>query len=292
MPRITVIVPVYKTELYIHRCVDSILCQTFSDFDLILIDDGSPDHCGRICDEYRKADSRIHVIHNKKNRGLSAARNAGIAWAMKHSDSRWITFVDSDDWIHPLYLEALYTAAQDCGISVCFRSKTHGEELPVTTSFTIRHLSPEDYYMTYMGNSTVAWAKLYAKNLFKNIRYPVGKLHEDQFVTYKLLFQFDTIPFIEEQLYAHYLNPNGIMLSPWTPGKLDVLAALEEQVDFFSSKGCTALAQNRLQSLQKNNKEGQALLGSYEGISGMKRKHMMNKLRRQQQRLGQGDVSH
>ena len=79
MPEISVVVPVYKVESYIHRCVDSILNQTFSDFELILVDDGSPDNCGRICDEYAQNDNRIHVIH-QQNGGLSAARNAGIDW--------------------------------------------------------------------------------------------------------------------------------------------------------------------------------------------------------------------
>lgn len=96
MSEITVVVPVYKVEQYLHRCIDSILVQTYRDFELILIDDGSPDSCGMICDEYAKSDSRIHVIH-QENGGLSAARNAGIDWAFANSDSQWLTFIDSDD---------------------------------------------------------------------------------------------------------------------------------------------------------------------------------------------------
>ena len=117
---ISVIVPVYKVEKYIHRCVDSILAQTFTDFELILVDDGSPDNCGMICDEYALKDNRIHVIH-KENGGLSDARNAGIDWAFEHSNSEWITFIDSDDWIHSRYLEKLYQTVNqfDCQISVC-----------------------------------------------------------------------------------------------------------------------------------------------------------------------------
>ena len=96
MPGISVIVPVYKVENFLHRCVDSILAQTFTDFELILVDDGSPDGCGEICDAYAREDSRIHVIH-QKNGGLSAARNTGIDWVLENSDSRWLAFVDSDD---------------------------------------------------------------------------------------------------------------------------------------------------------------------------------------------------
>ena len=104
MPEISVIVPVYKVETFIHRCVDSILCQSFEDFELILVDDGSPDSCGDICEAYAAKDSRIHVIH-QENGGLSAARNTGIDYVMEHSTSKWLAFVDSDDWLHPDFLK-------------------------------------------------------------------------------------------------------------------------------------------------------------------------------------------
>ena len=100
MPEISVIVPVYKVEQFLHRCVESILRQSFYNFELILVDDGSPDSCGDICDAYAAKDNRIHVIH-QKNGGLSAARNSGIDYVMAHSDSHWLDFVDSDDWVHP-----------------------------------------------------------------------------------------------------------------------------------------------------------------------------------------------
>ena len=116
MPTISVIVPVYKVEKNIHRCVDSILGQTYADFELILVDDGSPDNCGAICDEYAAKDSRVVVIH-QKNGGLSSARNAGIDIAT----GAYISFVDSDDYIYPNYLERLYEVLVefDADISVC-----------------------------------------------------------------------------------------------------------------------------------------------------------------------------
>ena len=120
MSLISIIIPVYKVEKYIHRCVDSILAQTFTDFELILVDDGSPDNCGKICDEYAEKDSRIVVIH-QENGGLSAARNAGLDWVFEHSDSQWISFVDSDDYVYPHYLEKLYQAVveNNTNISMC-----------------------------------------------------------------------------------------------------------------------------------------------------------------------------
>ena len=118
MSQISVIVPVYKVEAYLPACIDSILAQTFTDFELILIDDGSPDHCGTICDEYAKKDVRIHVIH-QENGGLSAARNAGIDWVFKNSDSQWITFVDSDDMIISGMLERLRSVILITKADVC-----------------------------------------------------------------------------------------------------------------------------------------------------------------------------
>ena len=98
MPQISVVVPVYGVEKYLHKCVGSILDQSFKDYELVLVDDGSPDNCGRMCDEYAAADSRVKVIH-QANGGLSAARNAGIDYVMTQSKSEYITFIDSDDWV-------------------------------------------------------------------------------------------------------------------------------------------------------------------------------------------------
>ena len=128
MPLVSVIVPVYKVELYLRRCVDSILAQTFCDFELILVDDGSPDNCGSICDEYASKDSKIHVIH-QKNGGLSAARNAGIDWVFANSDSKYISFIDSDDWVHEKYLELLVKAIETNhdDFSQCALLRTTGE---------------------------------------------------------------------------------------------------------------------------------------------------------------------
>ena len=120
MANISVIVPVYKVEAFLSRCVESILAQTYRDFELILVDDGSPDNCGVLCDGYALRDSRVHVIH-QENGGLSAARNTGIDWVFANSVSRWIAFVDSDDWVHPDFLKVLYETAEKtlCKLSVC-----------------------------------------------------------------------------------------------------------------------------------------------------------------------------
>ena len=120
MPKISVIVPVYNVEKHLPRCIESILAQTFSDFELILVNDESSDNSGQICDEYSMRDNRIKVIH-QKNGGPGSARNTGIDYVMQQEKAKWICFVDSDDWLHPQYLEILYKAArqENCKIAIC-----------------------------------------------------------------------------------------------------------------------------------------------------------------------------
>ncbi|MCD7818860.1 MAG: glycosyltransferase, partial [Lachnospiraceae bacterium] len=174
MAQISVIVPIYLVETYLPRCIDSILNQTFQDYELILVDDGSTDSCPAICDEYAMKDDRITVIH-QENGGLSAARNTGIEWTILHSKSQWITFVDSDDWIHPRMLELLLAATYECGteISICRFEKTDGDR-PETSVFKNPYkLSAEQIWISEPIPMT-AWGKLYKINCFSNIRYPVG----------------------------------------------------------------------------------------------------------------------
>lgn len=235
MALISVIVPVYNVEKYIHRCIDSILSQTFTDFELILVDDGSPDQCPQICDRYAEQDSRIHVIH-QKNGGLSAARNAGIDWAFANSKSQWLTFVDSDDWVHPELLERLYDAALEkrVNISVCKYQRTNGDNLQVESA-PVQLWTPEDFYVQYNVNATVAWGKLYKKEFFSILRYPVEKIHEDEFITYWILFSNRSMAVVDAPLYAYFRNPDGIMGSKWTPKRLDGLQAKREQLAFFKN---------------------------------------------------------
>ena len=235
MPQISVIVPVYKVEPYLHRCVDSILNQSFTDFELILVDDGSPDGCPAICDEYAAQDSRVHVIH-QQNGGLSAARNAGIDWAFANSDSRWLTLIDSDDWVHPMYLQALLSAAEseNTAVSICMFQKTEGKDPDVDGShLSARKWDAESIYAERNIYATIACGKLYRKSCFERIRYPVGKLHEDEFVTYRVLFEAEMAAMIDEPLYAYYVNHSGITKSQWRPQRLDSVEALKAQADFM-----------------------------------------------------------
>ena len=156
MANISVIVPVYKVEEFLSRCVDSILCQSYPDFEVILVDDGSPDRCGQMCEDYARQDSRIHVIH-QENGGLSAARNSGIDWVFANSDSRSLAFVDSDDWVHPDFLKVLYRTAEPtlCKISACGFFLTSGETIPQNQNTEPQKLSADDYFCeNFHGGAT------------------------------------------------------------------------------------------------------------------------------------------
>ena len=236
MSKISVIVPVYNVEAYLKRCVDSVLAQTYTDFELILVDDGSPDNCPAMCDEYAKKDSRIRVIH-QENGGLSAARNAGIDWVFQNSNSEWFSFIDSDDCVHPKYLEVLLNAAENTNTSVAIGGYVEFSEdmPPIETVAEPQIRNTEDFFIEKNVNAIVAWGKLYRRKCFEEIRYPVGKLHEDEFTTYKILFQEEFISFIDTPLYFYYQNPKSIT-NQWNPKRLDVIDALYEQISFLQEK--------------------------------------------------------
>lgn len=242
MPNISVIVPVYKVEAYLPRCVDSILRQSYADFELILVDDGSPDGCPRICDEYARQDSRVRVIH-QENGGLSAARNAGLDWAAANSGSWWITFVDSDDWVHRDYLLRLISLAEEtgCQLSACRFFRTGGEDFPGEQAAQSQCLLAEDYFCGSSEVPQIAWAKLYRRSLFDTLRFPVGKLHEDEFTTYQAIFAAGKVCVTSDVLYAYYQNPAGIMQTAWKPQRLDALEAFEQQLAFAETNGCSAM---------------------------------------------------
>ena len=235
MSLISVIVPVYKVEKYLKRCIESILNQTFTDFDLILVDDGSPDNCPIICDYYKKKDDRIHVIH-KKNGGLSSARNTGLKWVFTNSDSEWITFIDSDDWVNSHYLEYLVTVAKKfkVSISMCFYKSvsTYMQEEKIEyAKYTLS--SPEELWEKEYGAIVTAWGKLFKRDLLYNFEFPIGKLSEDLFSLPQIYFKQNIIGVINEELYYYYVNNEGIMHSGWNPKKLSMLEAHEKQLNFF-----------------------------------------------------------
>ncbi len=235
---ITIVVPVYNVEEYLDRCVNSILNQTYKNWQLLLVDDGSPDNCGKMCDEYAKKDSRIFVIH-QKNAGLSAARNTGINWFYEQNRSDYITFADSDDWLHPDYLKFLADGIKnDIKISICNYTRVT-DVIPHKNFDNADYelTSPEDFLVNHSWQYNYAWGKLYHKSVFEYVRYPVGKNFEDTFTTYKLLHQCETVAYTNTPLYYYFRNETGISRSPWTPKELVIFDAMQEQMQFYKGNG-------------------------------------------------------
>lgn len=252
--QISVIVAVYKMPEYLPRCIEGILNQTFRDLELILVDDGSPDSCGDICDSYAEKDPRVHVIH-KKNEGVCVARNTGLDWVYEHSDSQWIFFHDNDDWIHLQTLERMLRAAQELGadISICGYQETGGQDPEIhAEDLTPELWAPKDFYIQRHVNATVCWGKLYHRRVFEGKRYPPGKYIEDEFLTYKLLFSCQRLAVIPAPLYAYFVNPAGISRKAWVPKRLDAWDAFEQQLAFFREMGDEELVRFRLREYLEN----------------------------------------
>lgn len=246
---ISVIIPVYKVEKYLCRCVDSVLEQTYTNMEIILVDDGSPDNCPVMCDEYARQDSRVKVFH-QENAGLSGARNAGIDMAQ----GQWLAFVDSDDYLAADFLERLYQACVDTGssLSVCRWEYVRGETIPEhgtgeTRVYTGREMLA-NLYVPDGAYFVVAWNKLYRKELFEDIRYPLGRIHEDEATTYRIYDKVKKAAYVDRSLYGYFVTPVSITRG-FNPKRMDWVTAVAERLDFFEQKGYTELMVPGLQAL-------------------------------------------
>lgn len=243
-PLISVIVPVYKVEAFLRPCVDSILAQTVTDFELILVDDGSPDNCGAICDEYAERDNRVQVIH-QENGGLSAARNAGLDWVATQRDCRWVTFIDSDDLVQPDYLSFLYQTAidQHAQVAACGFSEFQENELPNPTANidAVQTFSGHDAVLNLYSErpyvSVSACGKLFLMDLFSGIRFPSGKLHEDQAVTPIIISRASTVAASRYSPYCYRLRYGSIMHSRFSAKRYDDVAAVDQCISYFEENG-------------------------------------------------------
>lgn len=240
-PLISIIIPIYKVETYLRQCLDSIVNQTYTHLEIILVDDGSPDNCPQICDEYAAKDKRIVVIH-KENGGLSDARNTGLDICK----GEYISFVDSDDWVETNYIEKLLLTLTnmqaDMAISnhrqeltngtFVYRSSQKEECLDKLEALNILVTKPPIQFV-------LAWGKLYKKELFFNLRFPKGKINEDQWTSYILFFLSKKIACTNAVLYHYIKRDDSIM------GKnpnCDYTSIEEEQAAFFKKNGCKKLS--------------------------------------------------
>ncbi|MCL2356389.1 MAG: glycosyltransferase [Defluviitaleaceae bacterium] len=238
MDLISVIIPVYNVENFLQRCLNSVTSQTYTRLEIILVNDGSTDNSGKICDEYAGIDNRIIVIH-QENAGLSAARNSGLEIAT----GSYITFVDSDDWLSPDCIEIL--ARADGDISVCnpvyvwengktlSRKYSRRESLMPLVMDSVQALR---LLLLQTEFDTSAWAKLYKAKIFQDIRFPVGKKYEDMGTIYKLFYASKKIVYCKVNKYYYFQRDDSISAGVFNESKLDYLYFAEEIYHFVSDK--------------------------------------------------------
>lgn len=232
-PLITVIVPCYKVEQYLPYCIESILNQTYDNLEILLVDDGSPDRCGLICDEYATKDKRITVIH-KENGGVSEARNA----ALDIAKGEYIACVDGDDSIYEDYIETMYNliTTHNCQMALtnfvfdyegnCSRDEREKYDIiQMTPAEAVDDLFYQKHFDDY------PWCKLYKRTLFEGIRYPLGIIFEDTYVTYQLILKCNSIIYTEKQVYKYLIRSNSYEGAPFSKLKMDSAIKVFDQLE-------------------------------------------------------------
>lgn len=222
---ISVIIPVYNVEEYLPECLDSVLNQSYKNLEIVLVDDGSKDSSGTICDTYEKKDSRIKVIH-KKNGGLSDARNRG----MQKIKGDYLTFIDSDDWVDKDYVKDLYTSLIQSKADmvvlplIAVRDKAEGERKKIKNKKNVIYKNSESIKaFLYQEFPPCAQAKLYKTDLWKGIEFPVNTLYEDVETIYQILKKCSRICFLIDKSYFYRQRPNSIITSEFNLKKLDYI---------------------------------------------------------------------
>ena len=238
-PLITVIIPIYKVEQYLRRCVASVLQQTYKNLEIILVEDGSPDNCGRICDEYAHLDSRVRVIH-KNNGGVSSARNAGL----DIMTGEYVLFVDSDDFLALDCVEYLVGLLERFSVQICIGNyeDTRSSRCEFgQNQDCVELISGREAIERQFGKDLVQyvtpWAKLFARSLFAELRFPEGIVHEDEGTLYRLFYACGQIAVSQRVVYAYYYNPEGITKWPKKKNYQDICAVWKEQIKFYQEHG-------------------------------------------------------
>lgn len=240
---ISVIVPIYNVEKYLERCIQSIRNQSYSNLEIILVDDGSTDSSGVLADKFQKRDERIKVIH-KNNGGLSDARNVG----MKAANGEYLCFIDSDDYIHKDMILTLYTYIRRyfCEVSVCEGVDIYDDCLVEEKLFEIDSVKCDVFnnidamkfwYTSSYGNPTVAWNKLYSRSIFDGICFEKGRLHEDEIIMHEVFAKCSHVVYVWKALYFYVNRSNSITQTKYNIKRLDVLYAMENRLKCFKKIG-------------------------------------------------------
>lgn len=234
---ISVVLPIYNVENYIEKCIESILNQTYSNIEIILVDDGSPDSCPEMCDEYAKKDKRVRVVH-KENGGLSDARNAGI----KVASGEYITFVDSDDYVDRDYIEFLYNTIEKENADIAIgahRVLYDSGKIIEKATHENSILEPKEVLERILyddGIDLSAWGKLYKMSLFEDIKFPKGRLFEDSATTYMLIDKAKKIAINSESKYNYIIRKDSISNAKFSPKKMDLITSTKEMTEYVKNK--------------------------------------------------------
>lgn len=251
LEKISVIVPIYNIEQYLKNCVDSIINQSYKNLEIILVDDGSTDNSGKMCDEYKNSDARVKVIH-KENGGLASARNIGL----DNATGNYIGFIDGDDIIHPDFYSTLYNLLLKENVDI---AECNFLRIPMENSLEVEKILSEENkkqdienikydnkhalnllfgsYLTPYIKKVVVWNKLYKKELWQNIRFPLGRLHEDEFTTFRILYEAKTFAETNSYLHGYMQTKNSIMRQTIKAKRVqDNLEAYVEACKFFKEK--------------------------------------------------------
>ena len=233
--RISVIVPVYKVEPYLDRCLQSIVGQTYQSLEILLVDDGSPDNCPAMCDAWAERDSRIKVIH-KSNGGLSDARNAGMAAA----SGEYVSFIDSDDWIEPEMMERLLKAMikdqsdiAACTVKIVWEDNTPPQLMTVQENCVLEREEAQRALLKETLLKQPVWYKLYKTDLVKKIPFDVGKYHEDVFWSYQAVGAATRVSVIDYPGYNYHQRSGSIMGEGYSLKRLDAVEASERRYEYL-----------------------------------------------------------
>lgn len=237
---ISVIVPIFNVQKYLNKCIDSICNQTYKDLEIILVDDGSIDDSGKICDEYAHKDSRIKVIH-KSNGGLSDARNKGLDVA----SGEFVAFVDGDDYIHPdMYANLLRVMNDSKADIVCCDYKKVAENEMISadcskgeyTSYREKDIIRQIWEDNV--KTVVQWNKLYKAEIFSKLRYPIGRYHEDSFIIHHILQKCKIYTVVNQELYYYVQRSDSIMSNFKMKRVEDAVDAYKDRIELFTKTGC------------------------------------------------------
>ncbi|WP_180273326.1 glycosyltransferase family 2 protein [Streptococcus suis] len=265
-PLISIIVPVYNVENYLDECIRTVLGQTYSNWELLLINDGSTDSSGTMCDDYAKRDDRIRVIH-KENGGLSDARNTGLEYCA----GEYIVFLDSDDGIRGDFLEECVTTANQHDVDIVIGHFFIWDENNQTFLYFVDQAQKDttevisaqealNRQVVWKNLNTapfvVAWGKLFRASLFKTVRFPKGKVFEDEYTIHKTLLESNTVALINKEFYMYRRHGNSIMTSHFSVSKaMNLVEALEERiVDLVLANKDTQLVRQKLRDVLQNTK--------------------------------------